>query len=119
MLGKKIDERDVQVYLVNTGWTGGPVGVGSRMKLSYTRAMVTAALSGELEQADYVSDPVFGVQVPTSCPNVPAEVLQPRNTWENKEAYDAQAKDLANRFIENFQKKFPEATEIAKAGPKA
>lgn len=119
MLGKKIDERDVQVYLVNTGWTGGPVGVGSRMKLSYTRAMVTAALSGELEQASYVEDPVFGVQVPTSCPNVPADVLQPRNTWENKEEYDAQAKDLANRFIENFQKKFPEATEIAKAGPKA
>jgi phosphoenolpyruvate carboxykinase (ATP) len=109
----------VPVYLVNTGWTGGPAGVGSRMKLSYTRAMVTAALAGELENVEYVADPTFGVQVPTSCPNVPAEVLQPRNTWENKEAYDAQAKDLANRFVENFNKKFPEATEIAQAGPKA
>lgn len=117
MLGKKIDESDVQVYLVNTGWTGGPVGVGKRMKLSYTRAMVTAALNGELEGVEYVTDPVFGVQVPTSCPNVPAEVLLPRNTWEDKEAYDKQAADLADRFIENFTKKFPEATEIAKAGP--
>ena len=119
MLGKKIDERDVPVYLVNTGWTGGPAGVGSRMKLAYTRAMVTAALSGELENVEYVTDPVFGLQVPTTCPNVPAEVLQPRNTWQDKEAYDKQAADLARRFIENFQKKFPEATEIAKAGPKA
>lgn len=118
MLGKKIDERDVQVYLVNTGWTGGPVGVGKRMKLSYTRAMVTAALNGELAKVDYVADPTFGVQVPTSCPNVPAEVLLPRNTWKDKDAYDKQARDLANRFIENFQKKFPNAAEIAAAGPK-
>jgi len=119
MLGKKIDERDVQVYLVNTGWTGGPVGVGSRMKLSYTRAMVTAALNGELEKVDYVADATFGMQVPTTCPNVPAEVLQPRNTWASKEDYDKQAADLAARFIENFQKKFPDAADIAKAGPKA
>lgn len=118
MLGKKIDERDVQVYLVNTGWTGGPVGVGKRMKLSYTRAMVTAALNGELENAEYVADSIFGVQVPTSCPNVPAEVLQPRNTWANKEDYDKQAADLAARFIENFAKKFPNAADIANAGPK-
>ncbi|MEJ8546882.1 phosphoenolpyruvate carboxykinase (ATP) [Brevibacillus borstelensis] len=118
MLGKKIDERDVQVYLVNTGWTGGPVGVGKRMKLSYTRAMVTAALNGELANVDYAADPTFGVQVPTSCPNVPAEVLLPRNTWEDKDAYDKQARDLASRFIENFQKKFPNAAEIAAAGPK-
>ncbi|MGG1660581.1 phosphoenolpyruvate carboxykinase (ATP) [Brevibacillus sp. NRS-1366] len=118
MLGKKIDEHDVQVYLVNTGWTGGPVGVGQRMKLSYTRAMVTAALNGELAKVDYAADATFGVQVPTSCPNVPAEVLQPRNTWANKEEYDKQAADLANRFIENFQKNFPNASEISKAGPK-
>ncbi|USG66754.1 phosphoenolpyruvate carboxykinase (ATP) [Brevibacillus ruminantium] len=118
MLGKKIDERDVQVYLVNTGWTGGPVGVGNRMKLSYTRAMVTAALNGELAKAEYVADPIFGVQVPTSCPNVPSEVLLPRNTWVDQAAYDAQARDLANRFIDNFQKKFPSAADIAAAGPK-
>jgi phosphoenolpyruvate carboxykinase (ATP) len=117
MLGKKIVEHDVRVYLVNTGWTGGPVGVGKRMNLAYTRAMVTAALNGELEKAEFVTDPVFGVQVPTSCPGVPAEVLQPRNTWEDKEAYDRQARDLAARFADNFAKKFPDAAEIAKAGP--
>jgi phosphoenolpyruvate carboxykinase (ATP) len=118
MLGKKISERDVRVYLVNTGWTGGPVGVGKRMKLAYTRAMVTAALNGDLENVEYVTDPTFGVQVPTSCPGVPAEVLQPRNTWEDKEAYDKQARELASRFIENFAKKFPNAADIAQAGPK-
>lgn len=117
MLGKKIDEHNARVYLVNTGWTGGPVGIGHRMNLKYTRAMVTAALNGELEKAEFVSDPVFKVQVPTSCPGVPAEVLQPRNTWENKDAYDKQANELANRFAENFTKKFPTATEIAQAGP--
>jgi phosphoenolpyruvate carboxykinase (ATP) len=117
MLGKKIDEHNAEVYLVNTGWTGGPVGVGKRMKLAYTRAMVTAALNGELEKVEYVTDPTFGVQVPTSCPDVPAEVLQPRNTWEDKEAYDKQARELASRFIENFQKKFPNAADIAMAGP--
>lgn len=119
MLGKKIVEHDVRVYLVNTGWTGGPVGVGKRMNLAYTRAMVTAALNGELEKAEFVEDPVFGVLVPTSCPGVPSEVLQPRNTWEDKDAYDKQAKDLAQRFNENFAKKFPNATDIAKAGPRA
>jgi len=117
MLGKKIDEHQAEVYLVNTGWTGGPVGVGQRMKLAYTRAMVTAALSGDLENVEYVTDPTFGVHVPTSCPNVPAEVLQPRNTWADKEAYDKQARELASRFVENFQKKFPQAADIAKAGP--
>ncbi|NGQ95265.1 phosphoenolpyruvate carboxykinase (ATP) [Brevibacillus sp. SYP-B805] len=117
MLGRKIVEHDVRVYLVNTGWTGGPVGVGKRMNLAYTRAMVTAALNGELENAEFVTDPVFGVQVPTSCPGVPAEVLQPRNTWEDKEAYDRQARDLAARFADNFSRKFPDAAEIAKAGP--
>jgi phosphoenolpyruvate carboxykinase (ATP) len=118
MLGKKIDERDVRVYLVNTGWTGGPVGVGKRMNLAYTRAMVSAALNGDLDHVEYVTDPTFGVQVPTSCPGVPAEVLQPRNTWEDKAAYDKQARELANRFIENFAKKFPNAADIAQAGPK-
>lgn len=117
MLGKKIDEQNARVYLVNTGWTGGPVGIGHRMNLKYTRAMVTAALNGELEKAEFVNDPVFGVQVPTSCPGVPADVLQPRNTWEDKGAYDKQARELASRFAENFAKKFPNAADIAKAGP--
>ncbi len=117
MLGKKIDEHNAQVYLVNTGWTGGPVGIGKRMNLTYTRAMVTAALNGDLENVEYVTDPVFNVQVPLTCPGVPAEVLQPRNTWEDKGAYDKQARELASRFVENFSKKFPDATDIAKAGP--
>ncbi|MBO8163337.1 MAG: phosphoenolpyruvate carboxykinase (ATP) [Brevibacillus sp.] len=118
MLGRKIVEHNVRVYLVNTGWTGGPVGVGKRMNLAHTRAMVTAALNGQLEEAEFVTDPVFGVQVPTSCPGVPAEVLQPRSTWADKEAYDRQARDLAARFAENFRKKFPHAADIAKQGPR-
>lgn len=118
MLGKKIVEQNARVYLVNTGWTGGPVGVGKRMNLRYTRAMVTAALNGTLEEAEFVADPVFGIQVPTSCEGVPAEVLQPRNTWVDKEAYDKQASDLSARFRENFSKKFPDAIAIAEAGPK-
>lgn len=118
MLGRKIDQHNARVYLVNTGWTGGPVGVGKRMNLSYTRAMVTAALNGELEKAEFVTDPVFGVQVPTSCPGVPSEVLQPRNTWADKEAFDKQARDLATKFVENFAQKFPSAKEIAEAGPR-
>ncbi|UFJ39731.1 phosphoenolpyruvate carboxykinase (ATP) [Brevibacillus humidisoli] len=118
MLGKKIVQNNVRVYLVNTGWTGGPVGVGKRMELAYTRAMVTAAIQGELENAQFVIDPVFGVEVPTNCPGVPSEVLQPRNTWTDKEAYDRQARELASRFAENFSKKFPNAVEIAQQGPR-
>ncbi|MGD8190879.1 phosphoenolpyruvate carboxykinase (ATP) [Brevibacillus ginsengisoli] len=117
MLGKKIDQHNARVYLVNTGWTAGPVGTGHRMNLKYTRAMVTAALTGELERAEFVNDPVFNVQVPTSCPGVPAEVLLPRNTWKDQNEYDKQANELASRFAENFTKKFPTATDIAKAGP--
>ncbi|MCK9906883.1 phosphoenolpyruvate carboxykinase (ATP), partial [Frankia sp. Cpl3] len=81
------------------------------MNLRYTRAMVSAALNGELEKAEFVTDSTFGVQVPTSCPGVPAEILQPRNTWQEKEAYDKQARELAARFAENFSKKFPNAAE--------
>lgn len=117
MLGKKIDESNALVYLVNTGWTGGPVGVGSRMKLAFTRAMVTAALHGELEKVEYATDSVFGVQVPTTCPGVPSEVLQPRDTWADKDAYDQQANELAKLFQANFAKKFPKANDIPQAGP--
>lgn len=117
MLGKKIDESNALVYLVNTGWTGGAVGVGSRMKLAFTRAMVTAALHGELEKVEYSIDPVFGVQVPTTCPGVPSEVLQPRDTWADKAAYDQQANELAKLFQANFTKKFPKASDISQAGP--
>ncbi|POY37091.1 phosphoenolpyruvate carboxykinase (ATP) [Solitalea longa] len=103
LLGKKMDEHNVNVWLINTGWTGGPYGVGSRMKLSYTRAMISAALKGELNNVEYIKDSIFGLNMPSACPNVPSEVLNPRNTWENKEAYDQKANDLAQRFIKNFE----------------
>lgn len=104
LLGKKIAEHGARVWLVNTGWTGGPHGVGHRMKLGYTRAMIRAAFRGDLDHVEYVTDPVFGLSVPTSCPDVPNEVLQPRNTWADKAAYDAKAAELAKMFEENFRK---------------
>lgn len=120
MLGEKIETYGTNVYLVNTGWTGGPYGVGSRMKLSYTRAMVTAALNGELEHVSYVHDERFNLEVPQSCPNVPSEIMNPRDTWQDKEAYDKQADKLAQMFQENFEKKYPNMPEeIKNAGPKA
>jgi phosphoenolpyruvate carboxykinase (ATP) len=103
LLGKKIADHKAQVWLVNTGWTGGPYGVGSRMKLAYTRAMINAALNGDLDGGEFVQEPVFGLQVPTSVPDVPAEVLQPRNTWGDKAAYDAQIRKLAGMFVANFK----------------
>lgn len=118
LLGKKIKEHKVNCWLVNTGWTGGPYGVGSRMKIQYTRAMLNAALTGKLDNVEYETDKFFNLQVPKSCEGVPAEVLNPRSTWEDKNAYDEQAKKLANMFIENF-KEYEEGTpdEIKKAGP--
>lgn len=104
LLGEKIAKHGAAVWLVNTGWTGGPYGVGSRMKLSYTRAMLRAALSGKLESAVFITDPVFGLHVPTSCPDVPSEVLMPRNTWTDKDAYDAKAHELFGKFEANYKK---------------
>lgn len=104
MLSAKMKEAGVNVWLINTGWTGGPYGVGSRMKLKYTRAMITAALDGKLNDVAFEKHPVFGLQVPQNCPNVPNEVLNPRETWNNKKAYDIQAKELAVSFKENFAK---------------
>ena len=88
---------------MNTGWTGGPYGTGSRMKLAHTRAMVTAALSGQLDGAKYVKDPVFGFEVPAGVPGVPSDVLTPRNTWADPAAYDAQAAKLAEMFRKSFE----------------
>ncbi|WP_425057851.1 Phosphoenolpyruvate carboxykinase (ATP) [Sporomusa carbonis] len=119
LLGEKLKQHKTNVFLINTGWSGGPYGVGSRIKLSYTRAMVTAAIEGQLEQVAYQLDPVFNVYVPASCPGIPAEILTPRNTWADKEAYDFKAKELANLFVHNFQgfnKDIPAA--IAAAGPR-
>ncbi|QNJ97228.1 phosphoenolpyruvate carboxykinase (ATP) [Constantimarinum furrinae] len=104
MLSAKMKQAGVNVWLVNTGWTGGPYGVGSRMKLKYTRAMITAALNHQLDDVAYEQHPIFGLMVPQSCPNVPSEVLNPKETWKNKKAYDIQAKELANSFRENFAK---------------
>ena len=118
LLGQKIDKYNSNVYLINTGWSGGPYGVGKRMSIKYTRAMVSAALNGDLDKVEFKLDPVFNVLVPVSCPNVPNEVLDPRNTWSDKEAYDKSAKDLAARFIKNFEKYTGMDRNIVEAGPK-
>jgi len=120
LLGKKMGQHDAACWLVNTGWSGGPYGVGHRMKISYTRAMIRAILGGQLADVETKSDPIFGVGVPVTCPDVPVDVLQPRNTWSDKEAYDRQARDLAHRFNENFKKYESGVSEEVKAvGPKA
>lgn len=120
MLGKKMKEHNVNVWMINTGWSGGPYGIGSRMKLGYTRAMITAALEGKLDNVAYEAHPVFGMMMPAECPGVPAEILNPRNTWENKEAYDSKARNLAEQFIRNFEKYADGAgDEILAAAPKA
>jgi phosphoenolpyruvate carboxykinase (ATP) len=116
MLSEKMKEAGVKVWLVNTGWTGGPYGIGHRMKLKYTRAMITEALTGDLNNVEYETHPVFGIEVPQTCPNVPDEVLNPRNTWDDKNLYDQKAVELADKFRENF-KKFEEfANEEIMAG---
>ncbi|MBA3634568.1 MAG: phosphoenolpyruvate carboxykinase, partial [Acidobacteria bacterium] len=120
LLAKKMNEHNTDCWLVNTGWTGGVYGVGHRISIKHTRAMIRAILNGELAKANFEPHPVFGVLVPTSCPAVPEEVLNPRNTWADKEAYDKQANDLAVRFNENF-KKFEDGVsdEVKAAAPKA
>ncbi len=119
MLGKKMKEHQVNVWMINTGWSGGPYGIGQRMKLPYTRAMITAALEGKLNNVNFEAHPVFGMLMPTECPNVPAEILNPRNTWADKDAYDAKAKNLANQFRKNFEKYASGVSEeILAAAPK-
>jgi len=119
MLGKKLTENpDVNVWLINTGWTGGPYGVGSRMKLSYTRAMITAALEGQLN-GEFTEHPVFGILMPNACENVPSELLHPRNTWSDQSAYDAQCNKLSKLFNDNFEKfAAGSSDEIKSAAPK-
>ncbi len=120
LLGEKIEKHNATVFLINTGWSGGAYGVGKRMKLSATRAMVTAAIEGQLANVPYELDPIFNVYVPTECPNVSPEILKPRNVWQDKDAYDAKAHELAKLFTENF-KRFGNniPAEIINAGPKA
>ncbi len=119
MLGDKIAKHGATVWLVNTGWSGGPYGVGSRMKIGYTRAMVNAAIEGKLNDVPITPHPIFGVGIPQKVPNVPDEVLNPRDTWNDKDAYDKQARKLAQMFVDNF-KQFEEGAtqEIRDAAPK-
>jgi phosphoenolpyruvate carboxykinase (ATP) len=119
MLGRKLQEHNAQVWLVNTGWTGGPFGVGHRMKLAYTRAMVRAAIGGEFDNARTHPDPVFGLHVPESIPGVPKELLDPRSTWSDPAAYDAAAQKLAGMFRDNFRKFEEQVSEgVRAAGPR-
>lgn len=119
LLGEKIDKFQPDVYLINTGWTGGKYGVGKRMSLKDTRAIVTAALNGELAKVDFETEKYFGLSVPKSCPNCASEVLNPINTWADKNAYDTTAKELAKAFVENFKKYSGMDEAIINAGPKA
>lgn len=119
LLGEKIKANDVNIWLVNTGWSGGGYGVGERIKLKYTRAMISAALEGRLNDVSYTTTEVFGLNIPEEVPGVPAEILDPRNTWTDKGAYDQQAERLAEDFIRNFEK-FEEYAneEIMKGAPR-
>lgn len=118
MLGKKIETHGAKVWLVNTGWTGGPYGVGRRMNLAHTRAMVRAALAGELDAVETEADPFFGLHIPVEVPGVPSEVLRPRDTWEDRDAYDAQARKLAGMFRENFERFADQVSPaVREAGP--
>ncbi|MCG3132322.1 MAG: Phosphoenolpyruvate carboxykinase (ATP) [Phycisphaerae bacterium] len=118
MLSERVRRHGARCWLVNTGWNGGPHGVGKRMSLRHTRAMIRAALSGELERVAFEADPVFGIEVPTSCPHVPPEVLRPRRTWSDPAAYDAQAAHLARLFVDNIRKFEGISAEVRSAGPR-
>ena len=118
MLGKRLTQHGASCWLVNTGWSGGKFGVGKRMSLKITRALVNAALDGRLDKVEFVTESAFGLSIPVSCPEVPAEILNPRNSWTDKEAYDKTAADLAARFEANF-KQFDASEAIRAAGPKA
>ncbi|MBI4761618.1 MAG: phosphoenolpyruvate carboxykinase (ATP) [Chloroflexota bacterium] len=119
LLKNKIERYGVKCWLVNTGWVGGPYGVGKRISIRYTRALLNAALTGKLENVPYKTDPIFGFQVPTECPGVPSEVLDPSSSWSDKKEYDRRYRDLAMRFKQNFAK-FEDQTpkEVIAAGPK-
>ncbi len=120
LLGEKISQYKAKVWLVNTGWTAGQYGVGHRMKIAHTRALVNAALEGKLDNVQFKHDPVFGLDVPLSSPDVPQEILTPRSTWADKSAYDAKAKELIDRFAENFKQfKQDVPVEVQNAGPKS
>ncbi|MEO7021966.1 MAG: phosphoenolpyruvate carboxykinase (ATP) [Ktedonobacteraceae bacterium] len=118
LLRERIEKHNVRCYLVNTGWSGGPYGVGARINIRYTRSMVRAVISGEIEHAEMVTDPIFGLRTPLSCPDVPSTILQPRNTWTDKDAYDRQATALAESFKENFKQFMIVGDDVRAAGPR-
>ena len=118
LLADKIRRHKVNCWLVNTGWSGGPYGIGERMAIKHTRALVNAALEGSLEKVDFEVDPIFGLQIPTDCPDVPKEILKPKNTWSDKDAYDSKADQLARLFVDNFRQFEDQAADdIKAAGP--
>ena len=117
LLGEKIEKHNSSVYLINTGWTGGKYGVGKRISLADTRAIVTSALNGSLESVEYEIEPFFSLAVPKTCPNVDSEILNPINTWQDKKDYEVTAKKLAKDFVENFKKYSQMSQEIVNAGP--
>jgi phosphoenolpyruvate carboxykinase (ATP) len=118
LLRERIEKHNVRCFLVNTGWTGGPYGVGERININYTRAMVSAALNGSLNNVETYTDPVFGLRIPISCPGVPGELLLPRNTWSDKDAYDRDAVGLASDFKKNFQQFVQVSDDVRNAGPR-
>jgi phosphoenolpyruvate carboxykinase (ATP) len=120
LLGKKLADDDADVWLVNTGWTGGPYGIGERFKIAQSRAVIRAAISGALDDVEFRVDPVFGFAVPEECPGIPSEILNPRDTWEDKAAYDEKAQYLAGLFVENFKEFADQApAAVGAAGPMA
>lgn len=120
MLGECMKQHGTRLWLVNTGWSGGAYGSGSRMKIKYTRALLKAALNGSLDSVKFAKDPVFGIEIPQECPDVPVEILTPRKTWKNAEDFDKTAANLAKKFNENFQKYASQSTpEVCNAGPVA
>ena len=119
LLGKAISRHHARVWLVNTGWTGGPFGVGQRIRLPYTRAMISAALSGELEKVQFQPDEAFGLLIPESCPGVPSSVLNPKSTWSDPDGYHLQANQLVTRFVKNFEQFSNEVSPaIRDSGPR-
>jgi phosphoenolpyruvate carboxykinase (ATP) len=118
LLGEKINKHNTTVYLINTGWSGGPYGIGARIKIKYSRAMITAALTGELDKVEYRHDELFNLDIPTKVDDVPPEILDPKNTWNDKNSYERSAKNLSKRFIENFEKFKNVSPEIKNAGPR-
>jgi len=120
MLGEKLSAHGASVWLVNTGWTGGPFGEGHRMPIKATRALLTAALSGALDDVEFRTDEVFGFEVPTAVPGVDTALLDPRSTWADPAAYDAKARELAAMFRANFEKRFAAQADpaVAGAGPR-